>query len=50
MDFIKKAAEGMKGDHSGSTQQSNSGDQDYVDKGTLRFITLELPRLHLLGT
>ncbi|KAJ5204406.1 uncharacterized protein N7498_005285 [Penicillium cinerascens] len=32
MDFIKKAAEGMKGNQSGSTQQSNPGDQDYVDK------------------
>lgn len=34
MDFIKKAAEGMKGKESGSgSSQSSSGDQDYVDKG-----------------
>jgi hypothetical protein len=32
MDFIKNAAEGMKGKDSGSSQ-SSSGDQDYVDKG-----------------
>jgi hypothetical protein len=32
MDFIKKAAQGMKGKESGSSQ-SSSGGQDYVDKG-----------------
>lgn len=35
MDFIKKAAEGMKGNGSSSTSANTSGQQDdYVDKGT----------------
>ncbi|OQD70228.1 hypothetical protein PENDEC_c025G05574 [Penicillium decumbens] len=31
MDFVKKAADGLKGKESSSTQ-NNAGDQDYADK------------------